>query len=1142
MRSQNSQANPDLPRWAFMGFSVLLFSVACSFFAARGMAQVSTGAINGTVRDASGAVIPQAAVALKNVATGVMRTTRTNDAGIYALLDIPPGRYTLAVSRLGFVTATETNLLVQVNQTTSYDFKLQVGTSQQEVTVSATAATVETSTAELGTAVQTREVNDLPLNGRNFTELLSLTPGVSPINTSQSNGFMANPVGAFTFPSVNGQTNRSNFYFLDGINNQNDYASAYAVSPVVDDIQEFKVQSHNDTAQFGGALGGIINVVTKSGTNQFHGSLWEFLRNNAFDARNPFFANTIPFKQNQFGGSVGGPVILPHYNGRDKTFFFFDYEGFRELQQDQSLYTVPTPAELSGDLSSIPQQIYNPYTTRPDPNNPGKLLRDPFPNNQIPQSMINQGMVAYAKALFPAPVATGIPGINGENTFQNQTNQDEYNVRIDETLNDNNSVWFRDSWFNQPVVNAGGFAGLAQNQTTVGKNIGVSWLRTFSPTATMQLEFGHNLTSLVQNTQFSNAPTNLIQQAGFAPGFACFFQYGPNHCQIPGMGITGFLGGGQGYFESPASDVWEGKGDFTKVQGKNTFQMGFDINKVGYTSAFGKGAIDNYGNETYTSFETSNLENSTGGSPLGSFLLGVPDSASLRGTLTTQYGGWIEGTYFQDQLKASDRLTINLGMRYDFTLRPIEGSLSDGNLYIGDLNLNNGTYVLQGQPPSCATVGHAPCIPGGTLPAHVVVTPAANHSIFHNTYDNIQPRLGIAYRLDSKTVLRASAGRFFDNWAAVMQSSQNYTGTWPSIAQFLGANLNPTVPTVFAQNPLASQVQTAIPSPTPFNQTQWYQNPYTQNPYSWQWNFGIQRQLSPNTLLTANYVGSASSRLDLGPMSNVALTPGPGNPQARAPYPYISPTFYDNSIGRSSYNAFQFEVNKQFSGGLSYLISYTWSKTQDIGCDGWYGVEGCSIQNPYNLNADKSVAGFGLTNVLTVSSVYQLPFGTGKKFQTGNRALDKIVGDWQLNGIATFTSGQPFDIGVSGDIANTGMAGCCSYGYERLNLVGNPTVSNATPSEWFNKAAFAVPAPYTFGNLGRNALRADAFTNLDLSLFRMFPFTETKQLEFRFEAFNVTNTPTWGVPDQTLGDPTFGQVLNTRSIARELQIALKFYF
>jgi hypothetical protein len=1100
-------------------------------------AQVSTGAINGTVRDSSGAVVPNATVTLANVATGVKRTTETNSVGNYGFVAIHPGSYELMVLKTGFKPATESQILVLVNQTSTYSFTLQVGSATQAVTVTAAAAQLETSTAELGSVIARKDVNNLPLNGRNFTELLTLTPGASPINNGQSNGFMANPIGDFTFPAINGQRNRSNFYYMDGLNDQNDYANAYAVAPVVDDVQEFKVQSHND-AQFGGVTGGIINVATKSGANQFHGSAWEFVRNTAFDARNPFVATTTPYKQNQFGGTFGGPVILPHYNGRNKTFFFLTYEGFRARQLSESLYTTPTPAELNGDLGAVSAQIYNPFTTQPNGS------REPFVNNQIPLNLIDPHMVTYANDLFPKPVQTGVPGINGIDTFSNVTDQDEMTARFDETLNSTNSLWFRYSAFWQPDELAGGYVGNYEVENTQGRDWGGSWVHTFGPSTTLQVEAGHNVVGITQVTGWPAASTSgVIQQSGFASEFACSFQYGPK-CQIPGVSITGYLGAGPGYFNYPATDIWETKANFTDIVGKNTFETGFDINKNGLSSMFGPGGTDCYENETMTSFETSNLQTSTGGNALASYLLGVPDSASLRCTFSTEYGGWVDGFYFQDQIKATKHLTVNLGGRYDLPLLPLQGSRPDGNLYIGDLSLNNGTYILQAQPPSCAQTGKAPCIPGGVLPAHVVVTPFSNNRIIHNTYDNIAPRVGLAYSVNPKTVIRASAGEFYNNWAAVDQSAQNFTGTWPEIIQFLGSNLNPRVPTVLAESPLAAQEVSALPGPTPFNQTEWYINPLLQDPYSWQWNFGIQRQLTPNTLLSANYVGSSTSRLDIGPYQNVAPTPGPGCttvPCSRFPYPYIQPTYYDNSIGRSHYSAFQFELNKTYSHGMSYLVSYTWSKCMDLAGDDYYGIA-TSVENPYNLNADMGVCGYNLTNDLTASWVYQLPFGAGGRFATQNRVVDNVIGHWQFNGIATFTSGQPYDIGVSGDVANTGNTSGAPYGYERLNVVGNPNLANPTTAEWFNKAALAVPAPYTFGNLGRNALRADGYDDFDLSLFRTFPINEDKSLEFRFEAFNATNTPTWGIPGQVYGTPTFGQITSTRSIQRELQFALKFYF
>src|ERR1700675_4520818 len=345
----------------------------------------ATATLNGVVRDPSGAVIPQATVTLHNIDTSTERESLTNDSGLYVFVSVPPGEYALKVTKDGFTTATQAGLHVLVNQASTQDFTLRVGSTQQSVTVEASAVNLETGNATLGSVIESKQVTDLPLNGRNFTQLLALTPGVSPVSVAQnSGGAQAAPIGSFVFPAVSGQSNRSNYFLLDGIDDTDQVFTTYAVAPILDDIQEFKVQSHSDEAQFGGVLGGIINVVSKSGTNSFHGTAWEFLRNTVMDAKNPLkgaAGGVSKLVQNQFGANFGGPVILPHYNGRNKTFFFGSYEGFRRAQPSSNcnlltpggtcgaFYNVPTAAELNGDFSSLlqgpnPIQLYNPFTTR----------------------------------------------------------------------------------------------------------------------------------------------------------------------------------------------------------------------------------------------------------------------------------------------------------------------------------------------------------------------------------------------------------------------------------------------------------------------------------------------------------------------------------------------------------------------------------------------------------------------------------------------------------------------------------------------------------------------------------------------------------------------------------------------------------
>src|SRR5215469_11809054 len=325
----------------------------------------ATAAINGTVRDAAGAVIVDATVVLHNRDTNLDRTAQSNNVGSYVMTNVLPGNYDLKVSMNGFGTASKTGIVLLVNQTATYDFMLKAGSVTEVVNVEDNPVTLETSTSELGVAVVRKQVNDLPLNGRNFTQLLNLTPGVSTVNVSQnsatSGGVWSNPIGTFSYPAVNGQSNRSNLFLLDGVNNQGSFGSTYAVPPIVDDIDEFKVQAHNDDASFGGVLGGVVNVVTKSGTREYHGAAWEFLRNTAFDARNPFLDKVTPFQQNQFGAAFGGPLWIPGAQGEKKTFFFLSYEGFRNHTSATNFYNTPTAQQLAGDLTGIQGQIYNPF-------------------------------------------------------------------------------------------------------------------------------------------------------------------------------------------------------------------------------------------------------------------------------------------------------------------------------------------------------------------------------------------------------------------------------------------------------------------------------------------------------------------------------------------------------------------------------------------------------------------------------------------------------------------------------------------------------------------------------------------------------------------------------------------------------------
>jgi len=1101
------------------------------------LGQGATAAIGGIVTDTQGLPTAGTFLTLKNLGTQGTQVSTTNPEGRYIFASISPGHYSLTISKDGFATVTEPDFEVTVNQTAAQNFQLALGTTTSEVTVQAGSISVDSSSTELGTAIQTQEVTNLPLNGRNFTQLLALTPGVSPISTGQNSsgggGWAGSSIGAFTFPSVNGQTNRSNMFLLDGFT---DYAfiGNYAVAPIIDAIQEFKVQSHNDSPAYGGSMGGIVNIVSQGGTNRYHGDLWEFLRNSALDAKNIFNSVVTPYKQNQFGATLGGPLLPRIKNPRlAQTFFFAGYEGFRSTRSAATLGRVPTAQELAGDLSDISNQLYDPFTTRSDPSSSGQFLRDPFPLNNI-SSRLNPGMVAYAKAFYPQPEDVGVPGKNFRDNTPNTVSSNIGTLRVDHQFSSSLSSWYRLTKFAQESSGATGLPSILSLNPVTGYQTGgsVTWVSK-GGNKVLTGRFGRTEAFTLLEQQFANSVQNAWQAAGFNPLYASGFSGGRSF--NPGQDFTDFTTIQRGQYQgNQIARIWEGAADFTWSKGNHTIQAGFDIN----TNNNAQPIL--FVDQTYSSYQTSNLESTApSGNDFASFLLGLPDSVNRRNVNIETHGGWEDGFYIADKWKMTSKLTVNAGLRYDVTLWPIYGNPSKGDQFVGDTNLDTGQYILAAVPPACST-GVSPCIPGGVLPANVVVTDTGNGSIVHNTYDNIQPRLGIAYQLRPNTVIRATGGRFFDNWAAIQQLATNYQGNWPDTA-FLGANnLNHTVPDAFAQDPLnlGSGAQ-IVPAATPFTQVNFMIDPYYKNAYSFQWNLGVEQQIGPNTVLEADYVGSHSSRLDSGAIRNTAIIPGPGPIAPRQPFPYITPTNYDKSISNSNYHALQAKARTIIGRKLTLLGAYTWSKTIDIGCDGFFGTEGCSVQDVYHLRRDRSVAGFDIPQLLSTSFVYQLPIGRGERLGLSNPILNAVAGGWGVSGIFTTRSGQPFNAAASGDIANVGAAN----GIRPNRTCSNP-YSPGRGQNYLNTACFASPAAFNFGSEGRNDLRSPHVTNLDFSLVKAFsiPVSKETSLQFRTDFFNLFNQAPLGVPDTNINDTNFGRITSTATTEREIQFALKLYY
>ncbi|MBM3756433.1 MAG: TonB-dependent receptor [Acidobacteria bacterium] len=1107
---------------------MLRLILAVVLMASQAYGQLSSASVTGTVYDSAGAVAPGVEIRLHNLQTGVERSSLSNETGNYVFLNVPPGEYRIEARKAGFRQIRTAQFVLEVNRTATFDLTLEVGQIEQTVNVAATAVELQASTAELGTVVESKQVLDLPLNGRNFTQLLALSPGASPISVGQNaGGGQATAVGQVTYPSINGQSNRSNLFFLDGLSNIGVFMSTYAVPPIVDAVQEFKVQSHNDQAEFGMSTGGAINVVTKSGTNRFHASAWEFLRNDALDARNPFRTIKTPLRQDMFGTTLGGPVVLPGYRGQNRTFFFLSYQGFRNRTPANSLYRVPTEANLRGDLSDWPRQIFDPFSTRANPDRPGTFLRTPFTGNQLPGSRLDAGWLAYLKATVPGAITTGVADRNQLDFTPTVINQEEYSGRFDHTFSAKDFTWFRWSGQFYDRTGSGGRQTLTSFEEYFTVNAGGSWVHTFSPTSVLQTQIGYTVVQRPNGSRFRDG-IDAIGASGVNREFCCAFRSGA--VIMPNINVAQFFSGGEVAGYSHPTEVTSYKSNYSQIRGRHEWKFGGEFSHNKFLTLLSDHGI------SFDSPTTADPNNQAQtGSPLASFLLNVPFGADRRDFAKyTRFGG-ILGFYAQDSWKVTPRLTLNLGLRYDYTKVPPIGRESDRTIATGNMDLIRGRYLLQAIPKTCAEVGTAPCLPSATLPANVELD--ARGRLVSNFTDNWQPRIGVAYKLGQNMVVRGSFGLFFDSWAGITQFSQGIGHTWPDVGRRLSTNFN--VPTAAAPTPVLSGKNpfpsATTPAATPFNDGAFFIDPFFRNSKSAQWNIGLQRQIAANELIAVNYVGSANTRLPIGGFYNVAVGAAPGNAASRRPFPFIMPANFDRSWGRGNYHSLQAQWRRRFSAGLSYLINYTWSKSITIGCDGFFGVEGCSVQNPYNFNNERSVSATDLPHILNSSVTYDLPFG-----RTGPSAARAIAGGWQLNAIMTLHSGQPFTVNMNGDIANTGN----QNGYMRPNVIGAARLDTPSPSRWFNTAAFAAPAAFTFGNAGRNILRGDGNVNFDLSLFRSFriPLREASRLQIRAEAFNAFNHIRYANPVANLTNPNFGQVLGTASRERQIQLGAKIEF
>lgn len=1037
----------------------------------------------GTVTDPSGAVVAGATIAAQNVETNVQRRTTTDERGRYSISPLAIGRYTLTAEAPGFRTVTISDIYLTIGQKGVADVIMQIGQITEKVNVVDTSPLLQAEQASIGQSVENKKIVDLPLNGRDFVQLVALTPGATVSGTTyetQSSNVL-----------INGQRSTKTTSTIDGVMNVDQLFQGFPISPSIDAIEEFRVQSGNFSAEQGMGPSNV-SVRLKSGTNSYHGSAYEFLRNNDMDARNFFQPTVSPLHRNQFGGSVGGPIR------RDKLFWFTGYEGTRLSSGNDYSITVPSGAQRQGDFRGLPA-ITDPLTG------------NPFPDNVIPSDRINQ-VATYFTPFLPLPNSGTQYIYSPASTIQ----ADQASARVDYYINDSNRV-FGSYTFNQrtlfdpdPGPKNGGLVreGRAQRAS-------INWNKTITPTVMNTLALGW--------TRFKNVMTPSIMGTNHTvdSGLQGFNETSARFPGFPSIYIGNYQGI-DGFDWDPLINPTDNRqitDDFSIIRGGHQIRIGTDLRRFMWSSqsaTVGRGDISYSGDYT--------------GDGWADFLLGYPIWAfrqypqSNYNQLTYNYA-----FYAQDDWRITPNLTLNLGIRYEYDTWPVD-SRNQLTIFYPEA----GKFVVaqkKGQQPDLAAQPLAALAWNlfGNLMTTADSVGLPNRTLRFPDKNNWGPRFGLAYRPTflKNTVFRMGYGIYYD-----LMNGNNYSNiTATSIPWIISQGVNNTlpVPTLDNQNLFApfSAPGAASPAIQPI-----VYDPRSRVPYVQEWNIAIQRQLGRSTSLEVAYVGNKGTRLETNIPFNRPLTPGPGDVDPRRPFSSLSEGFQVADIANSIYHSLQVKLEKQYSNGLSLIASYTYAKSIDNSSSDF----GSGVQDEYNLRLERALSNFDYRQRLSLGYVYDLPFGKGKALSPQNKVFNVIVSGWEASGIVTLQSGMPFTITSGRDVANTGSSP------QRPDRIASGKLSNPTIDEWFDTSAFALNAPYTWGNSGRNILFTDGLSVWDAALMRNFAIREGMRLQFRGEFFNVLNHPDFGTPTTNFSSTNFGKVFGTRNTPRIGQVALKFIF
>jgi outer membrane receptor protein involved in Fe transport len=1054
---------------------LLIFSLSAPLYA-----QTIDTAIVGTVSDNSGAVIPGANVVVLSVATGIEKKAVTAGTGEYGITYLAPGKYDLTVSAPGFVSVQQKGIVLQINQQARINIALKAGAAEQTVQVSATQPLLQSEDSSLGVVVGTESAQNLPLNGRKFDDLAILTPGVTVYNpdnhTSTEDGAAINAYGSQqTWAQVN----------VDGVtmvNNRHAYVNLY---PSVDAIQEFKVLTGNAEAEYGGGAGTITNIQIKTGTNALHGDVFEFFRNTAMDARNFFLVAPAPkqvLKQNQFGATLGGPVI------KDRTFFFFSYEGIRSVEQSAGLTNVLTPAEENGDFSALlpATQLVSPYTGQPYLNNqiPVDPVAQQIAKNYMPQSNTSQNGQNYAY-------------VTGGNL-----SVDQEILRLDHKISDRDQLTFHflHAYRHSPSVDPN--PNFTYNGTFPIYNMGLQYVHSFSANVINELRLGYDfehqkLVPSLANTNFTPASIGIngFVQPNGAP-------FPPPETGFPILSTNDLIGIGENSgIGLDDSRTYQLVDNITWTRGRHALTFGGDFRHVqdnADTSNTPYGVLNFNGSETANN--GVNAPATEGGFDGADFILGVPSSVTTpEGVPLTAARQWRVFTYAQDNWKVTPNLTLNLGLRYDLWVPPHD-------------NLDTSA-TLDWSTPTPTLI---------PLP-----TP-----LWQVSHKDFSPRIGFAYSLPHQFVVRSAYGITFyggqfDN-INILQLNPPKDPSFSLVNGNCGYCTPGNAPTSTFQNPVSPSITPATANVVSIPPDGKHPDLYLQT-----WNFTVSRQFWSN-VIDISYVGVKGTHQDTSILNfNTGAPQQPGaNVQAGRPYPSFGQMRVLDYHGASIYNGLNIHFEHRLTHGLDFTASYSFSHLLDN-----QGGDTNGVRNETQIPTAKEWAN-GLTDQrqnLTVAFVWMLP-----KFTGGNALTRGAVNGWGINGIYQFLAGNPLYVSQATDGENNGNP------FQRPDLVPGQaeTVPNRTIAEWFNTNAFSTAIGH-YGSTPRNPapLVSPANDPLTLAINRSFPTPfEGQHLDFRVEAFNALNTPQFGPPGSTQGTSTFGVITSTATNNRELQLALKYIF